>query len=142
MHQPTTELQRLIVGATVLLALAISFAMAQGGQRIVPLKYDATTEAKVNAIVEELRLPAKGSEKEAAHLLVKNGTDMLDVYLCPASFLKDMGVSFTKGDEIALTGSKIKRESGELFLAKEVIKGTDTLVLRDEKGSPVWSGHR
>jgi hypothetical protein len=64
------------------------------------------------------------------------------VYLCPESFLKDMGFSFSKGDEIALTGSKVKQESGELILAREVVKGTDTLVLRDDKGGPVWSWHK
>jgi hypothetical protein len=61
------------------------------------------------------------------------------VYLCPKSFLDDMGVSFGKGDEIALTGSKIKWGESDLILAREVVKGTDTLVLRDAKGNPVWS---
>jgi hypothetical protein len=73
---------------------------------------------------------------------VKDGTDMLDVYLCPEAFLKDMGFSFSKGDEIALTGSKVKQENGELILAREVVKGTDTLVLRDDKGGPVWNWHK
>jgi hypothetical protein len=72
-------------------------------------------------------------------LLVKIGTDTTDVYLCPQSFLNDMGVSFSKGDEIALTGSKVKQGDADLILAREVVKGTDTLVLRDDKGHPVWS---
>jgi len=88
--------------------------------------------------VEEVKLPLKGSEKETAHLLVKIGTDTADVYLCPKFFLEDMGVSFSKGDEIALTGSKIKLGEADLILAREVVKGTDTLVLRDDKGNPVW----
>jgi hypothetical protein len=53
-------------------------------------------EMKMKGIVEELKLPPKGDEKEAAHLLVKNGTDTVDVYLCPKSFLEDMGVSYSK----------------------------------------------
>jgi len=89
--------------------------------------------------VEEMKLPPKGSEKEVAHLLVKTGTDTVDVYLCPKSFLDDMGVSFSKGDEIALTGSKVKQGEADLILAREVVKGNDTLVLRDDKGNPVWS---
>jgi hypothetical protein len=28
------------------------------------------------------------------------------------------------------------------ILAREVVKGTDTLVLRDDKGNPVWTWHR
>jgi hypothetical protein len=53
-----------------------------------------------------------------------------------------MGVSFSKGDEIALTGSKVKQREADLILAREVVKGSDTLVLRDDKGNPVWSWRR
>ena len=105
-------------------------------------KYDVHTETKMKGTVDELKLPPKGSEKEAAHLLVKIGTDTADVYLCPKSFLDDMGVTFTKGEEITLTGSKIKQGEADLILAREVVKGTDTLVLRDEKRNPIWSWHR
>jgi hypothetical protein len=50
-----------------------------------------------------------------------------------------MGVTFKKGDEVALTGSKVKQDTSDLVLAREVVKGTDALVLRDEKGVPVWN---
>jgi hypothetical protein len=102
-------------------------------------KYDLHTETKMKGTVEEVKLPPKGSEKEVAHLLLKNGTDTVDAYLCPKSFLDDMGVGFSKGDEIALTGSKVKQGDADLILVREVVKGNDTLVLRDDKGNPVWS---
>src|SRR5512136_2536235 len=80
--------------------------LAQKAQETNPPKYDVHTETKLKGAVEEVKLPPKGSEKEIAHLLVKSATNTVDVYLCPASFLGDMGVSFSKGDEIALTGSQ------------------------------------
>src|ERR1017187_457461 len=49
----------------------------------------------MKATVQEVRLPAKGSE--IAHMLVKIGTDTFDVYLCPKAFLDDMGVNFSQG---------------------------------------------
>jgi hypothetical protein len=104
-----------------------------------PPKYDLHTEAKFKGTIEELKLPPKGSEKEIAHLLLKNGADTVDVYLCPRSFLDDMGMGFAKGDEIALTGSRVKQDGADLILAREVAKGNDTFVLRDEKGGPVWN---
>ena len=116
--------------------------IAQKAQETSPPKYDLHTETKMKVIVEEMKLPPKGSEKEVAHLQVKSGADSLDVYLCPKSFLDDMGVSFSKGDEIALTGSKVKQGEVDLILAREVVKGSDTLVLRDDKGNPVWSWRR
>jgi hypothetical protein len=53
-----------------------------------------------------------------------------------------MGFSLSKDDVIALTGSKITPDGADLIGAREVVKGTDTLLLRDEKGNPVWSWRR
>ncbi|PYY10846.1 MAG: hypothetical protein DMG69_05510 [Acidobacteria bacterium] len=136
--------RRLLFLAAFVAVLAIDSASAQKGEANTANtpRYDLKTEAKMKGIVEELKLPAKEREKEAAHLLLKNGTDTLDVYLCPKAFLDDLGVSFKKGDEINLTGSKVKQGAADLILAREVVKGSDTLVLRDDKGIPVWNWRR
>jgi hypothetical protein len=131
-----------ILPAVALICLCTLLLIAQKVPSTSPLKYDLHTETKMKGSVEEVKLPPKGSEKEVAHLLVKSGADTVDVYLCPKSFLDDMGESFSKGDEISLTGSKIKQGEADLVLAREVVKGTDTFVLRDGKGNPVWSWHR
>ena len=89
-----------------------------------------------------MKLPAKGKEKDAAHLTVTSGADTIDIYLCPKAFLDDMGATFVKGDEVTVTGSKIKQDGSDLILAREVVKGTDTLMLRDDKGKPVWTWHK
>jgi hypothetical protein len=127
----------------VVLLIAVLPVHSANAQKNDPaLKYDVQGEKKMKGTVEELKLPAKASPKEAAHLLMKVGTDTVDVYLCPTSYLDDMGVTFKKGDEISLTGSKVKQETSELILAREVVKGTDALVLRDDKGMPVWNWRR
>ena len=138
----STALHTHLLLALLVASLCAAPIRAQKNPETSPPKYDAHTETKMNVTVEEVKLPPKGSEKEIAHLLVKNAAEMVDVYLCPKSFLDDMGVSFTKGDDIALTGSKVKQGEADLILAREVVKGTDTLVLRDEKGNPVWNWHR
>jgi hypothetical protein len=137
---PSQGFWKLIFPAVALLCTLPLFA--QKSQDTSPPKYDVHTETKMKVTVEEVRLPPKGNEKEVAHLLVKTGTDTVDVYLCPKSFLDDMGVSFSKADEIALTGSKVKQGEADLILAREVVKGSDTLVLRDDKGNPVWNWRR
>jgi hypothetical protein len=104
-----------------------------------PPKYDLHTETKMKGTVEEVKLPPKGNEKDVVHLMMKNGEDIVDLYFCPKSFMDDMGVNFSKGDELAFTGSKVKYGGADLILAREVVKGSDTLVLRDEKGNPVWN---
>jgi hypothetical protein len=47
-------------------------------------------------------------------------------------------MAFAKGDEIGITGSKIKLEDANIILAREIVKGTDTLMFRDDKGKPIW----
>lgn len=131
------------IHARRLFATAFSLLIATSvfAQAAAP-KYDLTAEAKFKVTVQDLKLPAKGNEKDAAHLLVKSGDDTIDIYLCPKAFLDDMGATFAKGDEVTVTGSKIKQDGSDLVLARQVVKGTDTLMLRDDKGKPVWNWHK
>ncbi|MGH9517587.1 MAG: hypothetical protein ACRD3P_18105 [Terriglobales bacterium] len=126
------RLFRAVLFTSVSLVLFSVFSIAQAGP-----KYDPATEAKFKGTIEELKMPAK--EKDIAYLTIKSGTDTFEIYLCPKSFIDDMGVIFAKGDEIAFTGSKVKQGDADLVLAREVVKGTDTLILRDQKGNPVWN---
>ena len=133
--------RKLLFLATFLALFCLLPGIAQKAQRndTSGPKYDSHTETKIKGTVQEVKSPPKGSEKEIVHLLVKNGTEIVDVYLCPKSFLEEMGVGFSKDDEIVVTGSKIKQDGMDLVLAREVVKGHDMLVLRDDKGNPVWS---
>ena len=120
----------------VLLFYAIPF-VAQHSQGPSSPKYDAQNETKIKGTVDEVRLPS--GAKEIVYLVMKTGAEStVEVYVCPKSFLDDMGVTFAKGDQITLTGSKVKQGDADLILAREIVKGTDTLVLRDDKGKPVW----
>jgi hypothetical protein len=74
---------RIPVLAAFLACLCLLPATAQKNKEPGPPKYDMHTETKMKVTVDEVKLPPKGSEKEGAHLLVKSGTDSVDVYLWP-----------------------------------------------------------
>lgn len=131
--RPDSVAHQTILLTSLTLLLCSAFSLAQAGP-----KYDTSTEAKFKGTIEELKVPPKGKDKEIEYLTIKSGTETFDIYLCPKSFIDDMGVSFAKGDEIAFTGSKVKQGESDMILTRELIKGTDTLVLRDQKGNPVW----
>ena len=126
-----STVRAILFSSVVLLCSAASIAQSSP-------KYDSATEAKFKGTIAELKIPEKGAEKQIAHLTVKNGTDTWDLYLCPKYFMDDMGISFAKGDEISFTGSKVKEDNADMILTRELIRGTDTLVFRDDKGRPVW----
>jgi hypothetical protein len=101
--------------------------------------YDTHTETKTKGVVDEINVLPLGTKKELIELIIKSGAEKVHIYVCPKTFQEELGVSFSKGDEIAVTGSKVKQEAGDVILARELVRGTDTLVLRDDKGAPVWN---
>ena len=101
-------------------------------------KYDLHTEMKTKGIVDEVNLLPLGTRKDFTELIIKAGDDKVHIYVCPKPFQEEMGISFGKGDEIAVTGSKVKQQAFDVILARELVKGTDTLLFRDDKGNPVW----
>jgi hypothetical protein len=123
---------------SAILILWYAFLLASDAHAQAPPKYDSATEVKMKGTIEDTKLPPKGHEREIVHLVMKNGDQTVDIYLCPKSFFDEMGVMFSKGDEIAFTGSKVTHDGAEMMLAREVVKGQDTLILRDDKGKPVW----
>ena len=129
---------RLPLEVTLSLLLIGTPALTQKSQQDDIPKYDLQTEAKTKGIVDDTKLFTLGSRKDFVELIVKGGEDKVSVYLCPKSFEDEMGITFSKGDEVSITGSKVKHDTGDVILAREVVKGTDTLLFRDDKGKPVW----
>lgn len=101
-------------------------------------KYDPATESTFKGVVEELKLVPPTGAKPMAYLVMKSGQDTVQVFLCPKKFLDDMGVDFKADDSIQVTGSKVKDQGADLTLAREVVKGGDTLTLRFKDGKPAW----
>jgi hypothetical protein len=101
-------------------------------------KYDLQTEAKTDGVVDEINQLSVGTRKDFTELIIKSGADKLHIYVSPKPFQEEIGVSFAKGDHVTVTGSKVKQETSEVILARELVKGTDTLMFRDSKGNPVW----
>jgi hypothetical protein len=132
--RPSCRFRRVLF-AVPLFALLSGVALCQTS---ATPKYDVSTETKMNGIVQELKFLPPSGAKPQARLLMKSGTDDVEIYLCPKSFLDDMGVTFKKGDEIQVTGSKVKLDGAELTLARVVSKGEDKLILRFDNGKPVW----
>jgi hypothetical protein len=120
----------------VLVVLTLSLASIAFAQKAP--KYDKTTETKLTTVVQDLKTATVNGQQRVS-LIVKDGADTIEVYIAPKSFLADMSSDFAKGDEVEITGSKVKTEDGALILAREVVKGNNSLILRDKSGEPVWA---
>jgi hypothetical protein len=135
---PLNALKALFCIPLFLLWVVIPALAQKTEQKDSSPKYDLHTEMKTKGVVDEVNLVPFGSRKDFTELVIKSGDDKVHIYVCPKPFQEEMGISFSKGEEIEVTGSKVKQETSDVILARELLKGTDTLMFRDDKGNPVW----
>jgi len=118
-------------------ALVVPAVWSQNAGKTGP-KYDLTKEVKVSGTVEQVR--ETPGEWEGIHLVVKSGDRTVIVQLAPAEFLKELDCWIKVGDQVEVVGSKAPDTTEDEVLAREVTFGNNTMVLRDQKGIPVWAG--
>jgi len=129
--------------ATLLLVLSV-FVTLSGiafAQKVDAPKYDAKTEVHLDkAVVQDIQEVTLPNGQHRVMLSVKNGNDPYDVSLSPKAYLEVMDASFKQGDAVQITGSKVTDSEGKtIILAREIVKGGDTLVFRDKSGEPAWT---
>lgn len=121
------------------LALAITVpASAQKSSATTP-KYDISKEVTIKGAIDDIQQVDMGKGEMGVHLMLKTATETIEVRLCPSGVLKDFEVSFEKGQQIEVTGSRVKIDDKDVILAREVVSGNSTVVLRDKSGAPVWT---
>lgn len=99
--------------------------------------YNPSAVVDVVATVREVR-EVTSEPLRGQHLIVRVGRENVDVYLGPVEFLKSCGITFEKGDQVHLTGSRTKVDGAAIVLAQEVRRRGVSLTLRDEQGRPNW----
>src|SRR5215470_18780492 len=125
-----------------LLPLAAITLVATSAFSQAPPKYDTATEVTVKGTVGELKLVPPTGGKPIAYLITKTGPDKekdsVQIFLCPKSFLDQMGIVFKSDEAIEVKGSKVKQGGADLILAREMVKGGETLTFRFPDGKPAW----
>jgi hypothetical protein len=115
-----------------LLAALMAVALGTG-----PQSYDPATEKQFLGPVDESR-----EEKAGVVVSLRVDDEAFDVYIAPASFLRDLEFTLAKGDRITVLGSRVRSEGRPRIIAREVTKGSVRLILRDERGRPIWEARR
>ena len=124
----------------LVLAVAVPAAFAQKTSDTPAMpKYDVSKEVKIKGTIEEVKEMTMGKGEAGIHLMVKTSSETIEVRLCPSGYLKDFEVAFSKGQQVEVTGSRVKVDEKDVILAREVVQGNNTVVLRDKQGGPVWT---
>jgi DNA/RNA endonuclease YhcR with UshA esterase domain len=62
----------------------------------------------------------------------------IEVHVATTQFLKAYELIFKSGDQVEVTGSKVKFQGVDTIFAREIKRGNEIMVLRDKGGQPVW----
>jgi hypothetical protein len=149
MRKRTTRVaQRTIVAAAV---VAMSFAgvgssLAQPGPGTGRGKgariYDPKTVETASGEVVSVEKTAKGRGRMGGgiHLMLKTDKETIAVHLGPSWYMAKQDVKIEPKDHIEVSGSRVTLQGKPAIVAAQVKKGDKVLKLREEDGSPLWSG--
>ena len=126
------------LAAVLAIVVPLAFAQKDAETHAMP-KYDASKEVKIKGSIEEIKEMTMGKGEVGVHLMVKTASETIEVRLCPSGYLKDFEFTLSKGQQVEVTGSKVKVDDKDVVLAREVVQGNNTLTLRDKQGTPVWT---
>jgi hypothetical protein len=153
--QSRRSLTLLVAAALLLLSVATLPSLAQRGidRGAQGPAYDAKTEITLTGKVSEIQQmtmpqnppPGRGpmmAGMGGVHLTLITKDGSKDIRLGPSSYLAEKNFTIHIGDTLEITGSLVKMGAAEAVIAREVKKGSETLVLRDKNGMPLWSGYR
>jgi hypothetical protein len=73
------------------------------------------------------------------HITVKTSRETINIHLGPESYLKGK-ISLSRGDSITAVGSRFRYDGKDVIIAKSIQKGQIIVELRDENGTPKWTG--
>ena len=139
------NLSRIVALIPAVLLLVDSSAFAQQGGRgrsAQAPRYDPSTEITLKGTIEEVKQVSRSGAWTGTHLTLKADQGTFDVHVGPTTYLAKNQMTFAKGDNIEVTGAKVKYAGADSVLAREVRKGDKTLTLRNAAGIPQWSRGR
>lgn len=136
----------LVALASLVAAWAVPPLVAQTPARssspaAVP-RYDTSTEATLKGSVEAVRQISGPKGWGGTHLTLKTEKESIDVHVGPSWYLTQKHINFEKGEQIEVTGSRVKFGDSDALITREIKKGGQTLTLRNSQGIPLWSAGR
>jgi len=134
---------RIAALATAVAALTAVPALAQGGRMGMMggmPRYDKATERTITGTVDQVQRQEGRGRGAGLHLAFKTDAGVLDVHVGPTWWLDEQKYEFAAGDTLTITGSAVKVAGQDAFIAREIVKGTETYTLRNAEGFPSWAG--
>ncbi|MCC6242927.1 MAG: DNA-binding protein [Gemmatimonadaceae bacterium] len=107
-------------------------------------RYDVSTVMTIEGtlIAVDTVKSMAGIQGTGLHATLKTTAGTFPLNVGPTMYITTQRPALAKGDKVKVTGSKVTIYTVPTILAASVVKGTDTLRLRDANGMPMWRGMR
>lgn len=140
MNVPRTFGAFLMIAAVIACASPEAYSQVGSGLSRRSRMYNPAREVTVKGKVEKVTEIEGQRASGSVHVTLKTESETFEVILGPSWFLDEKHFKPVKGDELEVTGSKIKHQGQSTIIARRIsMKGKD-LMLRNPKGFPEWLG--
>ena len=136
----------LLCGIISLFVLALSvWAQSGSGGDAPRLHYGKMWDARTvetlkgQVVSVEKYVPGRGGTVYGLRLTMKTDSETISVILGPAWYIEAQHFKFEPRDALEVKGSRMSVQGQPTMIAGEVKKGDQSLKLRNETGSPLWS---
>jgi len=102
-------------------------------------EYDVSKETRFQGVIDEVKdriCPI--SLGVGSHFTVKVDEKVYEVHVAPVKFVKMYGAAFQRGETVEIVGVVTSFQGVDAILPREIRRGNQGLVFRDEKGRPIW----
>lgn len=125
----------IIVGVLVVI-LVVVFSSVSNKTEQKPA-YNVASETRVRGTVQEVEeFFCPVTSDQGMHLRVKTENGSILVHAGVGRVLRANNIRFSVGDQVEVLGSKFKYQGADSLIAREITRGNDVFILRDESGNP------
>jgi hypothetical protein len=105
--------------------------------------FEAGQVEVVDGTIEKILVRNQGMRgRGGVHLLLKTAKESVEVQLGPSWFIDNQEAKLKQGDSVSVRGSRTAVSRQPALIAIDVKRGGETLRLREEDGTPLWSAWR
>lgn len=128
-----------VVGALAIL-LVVLLTSVERQSKQAPPAYNAAAEVTLTGEVQETReFFCPLSDEQGMHLVLRTGQGDVLVHVGPARFLRSQEIRISPHDQVSVIGNRVNYQGQDAFLVREITRGNEVMILRDQQGRPVWN---
>jgi len=121
-------------------ALFVAFAQSAAPPAHTKVKYVEASRIKLSGVVDDIQQRSLGGTCKApgVFVVVKANEQNVELQVGPKWFIDELKWTFTKGDQLEITGWKVEKDGSSEVVVRKISRGEWTLEPRDDTGSANW----